>query len=274
MADTGDDREGADVRWVSYDELASIRGIDKTSAFRMAHRRRWPKRKGNDGTVRLAVPVSDLQARARVEQDVRSDDRVDVRSEKSTTISALQGLIAAKDAQIEALHGWLAAEKGRAARAEDRAERAEDRAHRAEQRLIDELARLAGGQPLPHLSAPLPEALDPLELDAVLAGLRAEFEGSRDQSENRAGPGPAAATAHPSSVPPPALSEAPNSGSDSPGLAQSLDEAAQRYAASPGEGRDLEAPLAPIAGKPQSADRDSSPDSRRPWWLFWRAKRL
>ncbi|MBV8400206.1 MAG: hypothetical protein JOZ17_15915, partial [Acetobacteraceae bacterium] len=112
--------------------------------------------------------------------------------QKSTTTSVLQGLIVAKDAQIEALHGWLAAEKGRADRAEERAERAEDRAHRAEQRLIDELARLAGGQHLPHLSAPLPEALDRVELDAVLADLRSEFEGSRDQPENRAGPGPSA----------------------------------------------------------------------------------
>ena len=112
MPDTEDDREGADVRWVSYDELASIRGIDKASAFRMAHRRRWPKRKGNDGTVRLAVPASDLQARARVDPDVRSDGLADVRFEKSTTISVLQGLIAAKDAQIEALHGGWRQRRG------------------------------------------------------------------------------------------------------------------------------------------------------------------
>ena len=38
MPDTEDDREGADVRWVSYDELASIRGKTKRapSAWRIA----------------------------------------------------------------------------------------------------------------------------------------------------------------------------------------------------------------------------------------------
>ena len=274
MPDTGDDREGADVRWVSYDELASIRGIDKTSAFRMAHRRRWPKRKGNDGTVRLAVPVSDLQARARVDQDVRSDDRADVRFEKPTAISVLQSLIAAKDAQIEALHGWLAAETGRADRAEEQAERAEDRAHRAEQRLIDELARLAGGQHLPHLSAPLPEALDPVELDAVLADLRSEFEESRDQLENRAGPGPSAAAPRPSSEPPPVLSQGPELASDLPEPAQSLDEAAQQDAVPPEEGKNLAAPQASAAERPRSAERGSSPEAWPPWWRFWLAKRL
>ena len=81
MPDTEDD-EGADSRWVSYDELASIRGIDKASAFRMAHRRRWPKLKGNDGTVRLAVPVSVLQGRTKVS---RTSDRTSYRMTKWTS---------------------------------------------------------------------------------------------------------------------------------------------------------------------------------------------
>jgi hypothetical protein len=180
-----EDHEGADVRWVSYDELASIRGIDKASAFRMAHRRRWLKRKGNDGTVRLAVPVSVLQGRTRANPDVRSDvisdDRSDLLPDNHATISALQSLIAAKDSQIEALHGWLAAEKDRAAKAEDRGDRAEDRAHRAEQRLIEELARLAGqnvGSPLQtEAAASMTKEPENSDFEEMLAELRLEFEG-------------------------------------------------------------------------------------------------
>jgi len=44
------------VRWLSYDDIADMRGIDRASAIRMARRKRWPKQEGNDGTARVAVP--------------------------------------------------------------------------------------------------------------------------------------------------------------------------------------------------------------------------
>jgi hypothetical protein len=56
-----DDAEG--VRWVSYVELAELRGISKRSAVRMAHRRHWARREGNDGTARVAVPTAELAPR-------------------------------------------------------------------------------------------------------------------------------------------------------------------------------------------------------------------
>lgn len=49
-----------DTRWLSYDELAKLRGIDKDSAVRLVRRKRWPKREGNAGAVRIAVPGSVL----------------------------------------------------------------------------------------------------------------------------------------------------------------------------------------------------------------------
>jgi hypothetical protein len=139
VSDT-DDKSG--IRWVSYDELASIRAISKKSAFRMANRRKWERRKGNDGTVRVAVPTADLHARPQPNSDDRSDDLSDIRSEliseKTATISALQGTIAL-------LRDQLDRERTRADQADARATRAEARTDAAETRAdllrdkIDEL---------------------------------------------------------------------------------------------------------------------------------------
>jgi hypothetical protein len=62
MRDAGNDyREdvGDDVRWLSYGELGQARGISTASAIRLAFRRKWPRQDGNDGTVRVAVPVDE-----------------------------------------------------------------------------------------------------------------------------------------------------------------------------------------------------------------------
>jgi hypothetical protein len=52
-----------DARWLSYDEIADMRGIDRASAIRMVRRKQWPKQDGNDGTTRVAVPGSFFRAR-------------------------------------------------------------------------------------------------------------------------------------------------------------------------------------------------------------------
>jgi hypothetical protein len=51
----------SDGRWLTYDELAALRGIDRTSARRLTTRLKWPRRPGNDGTVRILVPVRHLR---------------------------------------------------------------------------------------------------------------------------------------------------------------------------------------------------------------------
>lgn len=52
---------GSATRWLSYDEIAAVREIDRESAVRWARRKRWPRREANDGTVRLAVPEDILR---------------------------------------------------------------------------------------------------------------------------------------------------------------------------------------------------------------------
>jgi hypothetical protein len=48
----------AEGRWLTYGELATIRGTKRASAIKLAQRERWPRQAGNDRsqTVRVLVP--------------------------------------------------------------------------------------------------------------------------------------------------------------------------------------------------------------------------
>ncbi|MBV8577829.1 MAG: hypothetical protein JOZ58_22690 [Acetobacteraceae bacterium] len=111
MSDS-DDRSG--TRWVSYSELSDIRGISKASAFRMANRRKWERRKGNDGTVRVAVPVSALERQSDTRSELRSDDRPDALSDANRRISELEVENAALREQVGGLREERAAALARA----------------------------------------------------------------------------------------------------------------------------------------------------------------
>lgn len=45
----------ADVRRLTYAELAAVRGISRASAERLVRRKRWPRQVGNDGVVRVTI---------------------------------------------------------------------------------------------------------------------------------------------------------------------------------------------------------------------------
>ena len=45
-----------DAKWLSYEELGQALGITPASAKRLATRRKWAKKPGNDGHTRVAVP--------------------------------------------------------------------------------------------------------------------------------------------------------------------------------------------------------------------------
>jgi len=47
----------ADGRWLTYDQLAILRRIDKPSAVKLATRNRWTRRKGNAGQMQVCVPI-------------------------------------------------------------------------------------------------------------------------------------------------------------------------------------------------------------------------
>lgn len=128
------------TRWLSYDEIASLRGIDRESAVRWARRKRWPRRDANDGTVRLAVPqdvLQDTSNRGRkprdVPGDIPADISEDVPEDSPGTISALED-------HVRTLREELAAARQAAAEVPVLAERA-GRAEAEAAALRDAMAR-------------------------------------------------------------------------------------------------------------------------------------
>jgi hypothetical protein len=111
-----------DVRWLSYGELAEARGISKASAQRLVMRRRWPRRRGNDQTVRVAVPVGEDQPK----HDDTGDVRPDVREDITQAINALGEAVAVLRQQLEMANG-------RAEKAEQAYAAAETRLREVEQ---------------------------------------------------------------------------------------------------------------------------------------------
>src|SRR5215218_9887931 len=52
----------SDIKWLTYDEAAVALRISPESVRRLAQRRKWSRRPGNDGRVRLGVPAERLEA--------------------------------------------------------------------------------------------------------------------------------------------------------------------------------------------------------------------
>lgn len=112
------DGTGEDGRWLTYGELAEVRGISKASATRMSFRHKWRRQAGNDGLVRVFVPASALHDKPHG--------------------SDMERMTEAIDDAITAFREQVDMERQRANAAEARADRAEARADRAEAK-ADEL---------------------------------------------------------------------------------------------------------------------------------------
>jgi hypothetical protein len=115
------DAENEDGRWLTYAELAELRGISKPSATRMSFRHKWRRQGGNDGAVRVFVPASALHDKPQG-------------SDMARMTTAMEHAMDLFRQQVEA-------EKARADRAEARADRAEAGREAADRRLDQERAR-------------------------------------------------------------------------------------------------------------------------------------
>ena len=127
------DAAGDDGRWMTYDELAEARGIDRQSARRMANRTRWRRQKDNRGVVRVFVPLEQA-APARRHRDTpaaMTAVSADAPADMTRAISVLETALAAVERRAEA---EAAALREHAKHAEKLAEQAEIRAKQAEAR--------------------------------------------------------------------------------------------------------------------------------------------
>ena len=115
---------GDGARRMTYAELAAVRGISALSAERLVRRRHWPRQTGNDGVVRVLVPLTEARKTggkrrivgpghqgghpSRTEPDIRDDIREDDRG----TVRALESAIEALREQLRIAND-LAANSGR-----------------------------------------------------------------------------------------------------------------------------------------------------------------
>ena len=119
--------------WLTYAELAEVRGIDRHSAVKLVTRHRWRRQKDNRGVLRILVP-SEWAAPKDKGTNRGTDQGTDMGSDMSRVVNALEASVSSLTERA------LAAEK-RADRAEIRAEQAEIRTDRAERAVADERNR-------------------------------------------------------------------------------------------------------------------------------------
>src|SRR3954454_22525541 len=116
----------SDVEWLTIDEAAARLGISRESVRRTALRKRWAKRPGNDGRVRLGVPVERLPSAPPVGQDTGQTAGSDAGQGVGPAVRQPDTKVAILLAEIEGLK-QLVAEAGKLADA------AEKRAHEIRQ---------------------------------------------------------------------------------------------------------------------------------------------
>jgi hypothetical protein len=101
------DDAGTDGRWLTYDELAALRGIRRIGAVRLVQRYKWRRQAGNDGKARILVPRDALTAPARAVVTGISawqhDTGNDARRLLPAALAALEGaLMQARETAAEA----------------------------------------------------------------------------------------------------------------------------------------------------------------------------
>lgn len=104
------------VESLTYKELADRLGCKLESARKMVQRKKWPRTTGNDGTVRIMVPMDELPSRD------KSEDKPEEKLVPEILLKALE-------VQIDGLKEIVEAERKRAdteaARADAEAKRAD-----------------------------------------------------------------------------------------------------------------------------------------------------
>jgi hypothetical protein len=77
---------GDGARRMTYAELADVRGISAASAERLVHRRRWARQVGNDGIVRVTVPLTEAQDRRKPAPELVRISAADVLPDKEADV--------------------------------------------------------------------------------------------------------------------------------------------------------------------------------------------
>jgi hypothetical protein len=141
---------GDGARRMTYAELAQVRGISPASAKRLTQRHRWGRQVGNDGVVRVTVPLSALVNAKKPTADTDSlspetgatDPATSIAVAADVTGDAIDDVAPATNAlvrAIEALREQLALERARCERFERRIDSLQAELSAANRRVLEVL---------------------------------------------------------------------------------------------------------------------------------------
>ena len=126
------DDAGTGGRWMTYDELAAMRGIKRIGAVRLVQRYKWRRQAGNDGRARVLVPHDSLQPVRGTDAGTSAPAPVTHTSAGSaagndtgTSTTLMAGALAALETAVLSLTERASVAERRADEAGARAERAE-----------------------------------------------------------------------------------------------------------------------------------------------------
>jgi hypothetical protein len=97
-----DDDDMSDGRWLTYAELAKLRGIDRASAFKLALRHKWRRQKSNQGQVTVLVPPDFID-----QEDASPDNGHDASHHIAAFEAALTAIRQAHAGEVAALRSQL-----------------------------------------------------------------------------------------------------------------------------------------------------------------------
>jgi hypothetical protein len=129
---------------MTYAELAAVRGTSQASAERLVRRRRWPRQVGNDGVVRVTVPLTEAEnPRKGADPGLAPDNSGPPPGHVRMSPRTSPGLSAPDDPRtVRALENAVEALREQLTKADQREEAERGRADRAECHLEDERQRV------------------------------------------------------------------------------------------------------------------------------------
>jgi hypothetical protein len=144
---------GDGARRMTYTGLAAVRGVSAASAERLVRRWRWPRQAGNDGVVRVLVPLEDARDRrksadSRVSPDKEADVRTSARTSPLISAPDIPRTVRTLESAIEALREQLRKADQREEAERGRADRTERHLEELREALADAVAaeRIAAGE--------------------------------------------------------------------------------------------------------------------------------
>jgi hypothetical protein len=110
------------IRWLSYSQIAELRGISRTSAERLVRRAKWRRQVDNQGVTKAAVPLAYAEPIRTSPPDRQAESQAESPPDRALFEVALAAIREAKDGEIAALTGQVDVLRQQLVRADARAD--------------------------------------------------------------------------------------------------------------------------------------------------------